>query len=58
MKITIALALFLGVNTAVKIGSYQTIADLPSCATVLTQKDVVLKSDHSNSGAATCKEVF
>jgi len=48
MKITIALALFLGVNTAVKIGSYQTIADLPSCATVLTQKDVVLKSDHSN----------
>jgi len=36
MKITIALALFLGVNTAVKLGNNQSLVELPACATVLT----------------------
>jgi len=45
MKIKIALALFLGTNNAINLGSYhkQAWIELPDCASELTKNDIPLK---------------
>ena len=57
MKITIALALFLGTNNAINLGNHykQTWVELPDCPDTLTKSDVKLDSDLTNALYATCK---